>query len=155
MKGKFVLLPVALFAFSASMFGADKNPADYPIKFTILETHTDTNRWGVHGSGRGRINLDGQVNGVEFQYDCEEKFGVAYGGEFLAAKWKKEPSEITVLSHGMGDSHRNTCDVKVSVHDFIYVTKDGHLTTISQKEWAAKHARGGRHQEDEDAPPQQ
>jgi len=155
MKGKTLLLPVALFALASPAFAADKNPTDYPIKLTILETHTDTNRWGVHGSGRGRINLDGQVNGIEFQYDCSEKYGVAYGGEYLLARWKRQPSELTVLSHGMGDSHMNTCDMKVSVHDFIYVTKDGHLATISQKEWAMKHKRGGKHQDDEDAPPAQ
>ena len=153
MKLKLAFLPAALLAVATTVNAADKNPADYPIKLTILETHIDTNRWGAHGSGRARINNAGQVNGIEFHYDCDEKLGVSYGGEFFAAKWKKEPYTLTVLSHGMGgDKHENTCDLTVNVHDFIYVTKDGHLTTESQKQWAARHA-GREHAEGDDAPP--
>jgi hypothetical protein len=150
------IFPAVLLVFALTARAADKNPADYPIKLVILETHTDTNRWGVHGTGRGRINNGGQVNGIEFHYDCDEKLGVSYGGEFFAAKWKKEPDVLTVLSHGMGgDTHMNTCDLTVNVHDFIYVTRNGHLTTIPQREWAGKHPNGGEHNAEDDAPPQQ
>jgi len=154
MKFRIAALCLPILACATALHGADKNAADYPIKFTILETHMDTDRWGVHATGRGRINNAGQVNGVEFQYDCDEKLGVAYGGEFFAAKWKKEPEEITVLSHGMGDEHKNTCDVKVTVREFIFVTKNGHLTTETQQQWAARHA-GKDHAEGDDAPPPQ
>jgi len=154
MKLKHAIFPVVLLLFAVSARSADKNPADYTIKLTILQTHTDTTRWGTHGTGRGRINNGGQVNGVEFEYNCDEKLGVSFGGEFFPAKWKKEPVELTVLSHGMGgDTHLNTCDLTVNVHEFVYVTKDGHLTTISQKEWAARHPNGRERAEGDEAPP--
>ena len=154
MKAKIALLTATLLVFAPTLHSADKNAADYPIKFVILDTHTDTNlRWAnTHGAGRGRINDGGQVSGVEFQYECDERLRVAYGGEFLAAKWKKPGEEITVISQDMGSDHMSTCDVKVSVHDFVYFNKNGHVATMSQQQWAARHAKG-EHQPEDDAPP--
>ncbi len=154
MKAKLALLSAALLAFAPALHSADKNVADYTIKLKVLEEHSDTDRYGVHGTGRGRINDGGQVNGVEFQYDCDAKIGVTFGQEVWNAKWKKSGETLTVISHGIGDSHLNTCDIKVAVRDFIYVTGKKGLTTMTQQQWAATHGKEGNQGPDDTNSPQ-
>jgi len=144
MKAKLLLLPAFLLVIAPALHAADKNIADYPIKFVLLDTRTDTNlRWGnTTASGKGRIYDGGQINGVEFQYQCEERLLISHGREYMAAKWKKPGEVLTVISQQIGSDHMNTCDVKVAVHDFVYYNKNGHAETMSQREWAARHPKG-------------
>jgi hypothetical protein len=144
MKIKFALLPLVLLALSPAARAADKNLADYPLKLVIIDTHTDTSlRWGnTTGGGKARLYDGAQINGVEFQYQCEEKLLLSHGGEYLAAKWKKPGEVLTVISQQIGSDHMSTCDVKVAVHDFVYYNQNGHAVTMSQKKWAARYPKG-------------
>ena len=70
-----------------------KNPADYPFRVHIF-SRSETNFYHFHSvdesKGEGRANLfaNGDVRGVDFNFDCSQKLKSSFGYETYPAKWK-------------------------------------------------------------------
>jgi hypothetical protein len=62
--------------------------------------------------------------------------------ETFPAKWKKPGQELIILQPQFGKSNYDTCKLKVMVKDFVYISRNGNLTTEPTdvfKQWMAKH----------------
>jgi len=125
-----------------------KNPADYPFRVHIF-SRSETNFYHFHSvdesKGEGRANLfaNGDVRGVDFNFDCSQKLKSSFGYETYPAKWKKPNQELVVLLpvFGKGGSYF-TCDLKTEVKDFAYTAHDGRMSSEPStqfKEWMQKH----------------
>jgi hypothetical protein len=141
----------AMFASLASlapaMHAESHNPADYPLRIHIYRRNETTfyhNRQTEEAKGEGRANLfeGGEPKGIDFQFECDTKLQTSSGFETFPAKWKKLGQELIILQPQFGKSNYDTCKLKVMVKDFVYVSRNGNLTTEPAdvfKQWMAKH----------------
>src|ERR1700733_15038207 len=93
---------VCLLLSSSVMRGDSKNIADYPLRVHIFNKNETTfyhNRNAEEAKGEGRANLfeNGEVHGIEFTFDCDQKLKASFGYETYPAKWKKPGQSLTVL----------------------------------------------------------
>ena len=130
------------------MRGDSKNIADYPLRLHIFNRNETTfyhNRAEDEAKGEGRANLfeNGEVHGVEFTFDCNEKLKASFGYETYPVKWKKPGQELTALLPVFGKSNAYfTCDLKTAVKDFAYFARNGKLESESPaqfKTWMVNH----------------
>jgi len=134
---------------SAAMFAESKNPADYPLRLHVFGRSQTTffhYRVEEEAKGDGRANLfeNGMAHGVDFSYDCGEKFHSSFGYETYPAKWKKPGRELVVLLPVFGKSNTYfTCDFKTDVKSFAYAaSRDGRMSEVpadQYKDWMVKH----------------
>jgi hypothetical protein len=151
------------FTLLASIVGAplvahaeSHNPADYPLRIHIYRRNETTfyrNREAQEASGEGRANLfeGGEPKGVDFQFECDEKLQTSSGFETFPARWKKPGQELVILQPQFGKSGYNTCRLKVMVKDFVYVARNGNLSTEPAdvfKQWMVKHDYDPEHGKD-------
>ena len=145
MRPTFLLLLLASFA--PSLLAESHNPADYPLRVHIYRHNETTfyrNRQAEEAKGEGRANLfeSGQPKGIDFQFECDQKLQSSSGFETFPAKWKKAGQELVILQPQFGKSGYDTCRLKVMVKDFVYVARNGNLTTEPSelfKQWMQKH----------------
>jgi hypothetical protein len=139
---------VCLLLSSSVMRGDSKNIADYPLRVHIFNKNETTfyhNRNAEEAKGEGRANLfeNGEVHGIEFTFDCDQKLKASFGYETYPAKWKKPGQSLTVLLRVFGKSNAYfTCELKSAVKDFAYTHHDGKLTSESPaqyKAWMMNH----------------
>ena len=96
------LLSLCLFFAAATLYADSKNPADYPLRIHIFNRN-ETTFMHMHSvdeaKGEGRANLfaNGDVHGVDFTFDCDQKLKPSFGFETYSARWKKPNQELTVL----------------------------------------------------------
>jgi hypothetical protein len=112
---------------------ADTNPADYPLKITVLEPALAT-------SGRANVDDGQSVHGIDFDYTCNLKVEALPEGQYYRAQWIKAPAELRLLVARPGKPAVE-CDLKTTLHDEVYVAKDGKLTLVTQqelKQWKAE-----------------
>ncbi len=142
-----VLLCCTLIA-SAPLIAESKNPADYPLRVHIFGRDQTTfyhNRYAEESKGDGRANLfaNGEVRGVDFNFDCSEKLRGSFGYETYPAKWKKPNQELIVLLPVFGKTNAYfTCNLKTDVKDYAYVAHDGKMGSEPPeqfKAWMVKH----------------
>ena len=125
-----------------------KNPADYPLRVHIFN-RSETSFYHGHvqeeSKGEGRANLfaNGDVHGVDFNFECSEKLKASFGFETYPAKWKKPNQELTVLLPVFGKAHTYfTCNLKTDVKDFAYLARNGKMgsePSADFKTWMVKH----------------
>jgi hypothetical protein len=142
------LIALCLLLSSSVMKGDSKNIADYPLRVHIFSRNETTfyhNRYADEAKGEGRANLfeNGEVHGIEFTFDCDQKLKSSFGYETYPAKWKKPGQSLTVLLPVFGKANAYfTCELKSAVKDFAYVRHDDRLTSepVDQyKQWMIKH----------------
>ena len=145
------LLPtfgVFLLMSSSVMRGDSKNIADYPLRVHIFNKSQTTfyhNRYAEEAKGEGRANLfeNGEVHGIDFTFDCDQKLKASFGYETYPAKWKKPGQSLTVLLPVFGKSNAYfTCELKSAVKDFAYAAHDGRMSSESPekfKQWMIRH----------------
>lgn len=123
------------------------NPADYPLRIHIYRRNETTfyhNRQTEESKGEGRANLfeGGEPKGIDFQFECDTRLLTSSGFETFPAKWKKPGQELVILQPQFGRNSFDTCKLKVMVKDFVYVTRNGNLTSEPAdafKQWMTKH----------------
>jgi hypothetical protein len=134
-----------------------KNAADYPLRVHIFSRNETTfyhNRSADEAKGEGRLNLfaSGEVHGVDFSFDCNEKLKDSFGYETYPAKWKKPDKELTVLLPVFGKTGSFfTCTLKTDVKNFAYTSQNGHMSSEPSeafKAWMVKHAYDPEHGKD-------
>ena len=148
------LLCTALFASATALHAESKNPADYPLRLHIFNRN-ETSFYRFHSideaKGEGRANLfaNGEVHGVDFNFDCGEKIKPSFGYETYPAKWKKQGKTLVVLMPVFGKSGSfYTCDFNTDVKDYAYISHKGELGQESPadfKAWMLKHQYDPEH----------
>ena len=145
------LLPTVILGtiavFAPTMQAESHNPADYPLRIHIYRRNETTfyhNRQAEEAKGEGRANLfeGGEPKGLDFQFECDTKLQTSSGFETFPAKWKKPGQELVILQPQFGKNSFDSCRLKVMVKDFVYVARNGNLTTEPAavfKEWMGKH----------------
>jgi hypothetical protein len=132
----------------APLIAESKNPADYPLRIHIFSRNETTfyhNRYADESKGEGRANLfqNGEVRGLDFNFDCSEKLKASFGYETYPAKWKKPNQELTVLLPVFGKAGSFfTCNLKTDVKDQTYTMHNGRMSSESPadfKAWMVKH----------------
>ncbi len=142
-----VLMFISLGLFAPTMRAESHNPADYPLRIHIYRRNETTfyhNRQAEEAKGEGRANLfeGSEPKGVDFQFECDTKLQTSSGYETFPAKWKKPGQELVILQPQFGKNGYDTCRLKVMVKDFVYVSRNGNLTSEPVdmfKQWMAKH----------------
>lgn len=142
------VLSCCLFLASATLIAESKNPADYPLRVHVFGRDQTTfyhNRSAEESKGEGRANLfeNGEVRGIDFNFDCSEKLKASFGYETYPAKWKKPNQELTVLLPVFGKTNTYfTCNFKTDIKDFAYFAHDGKMSSepsAQYKAWMVKH----------------
>ncbi len=142
------LLSLACLALAPAATSAEShNPTDYPLRIHIYRRNETTfyhNRQTEEAKGEGRANLfeSGEPKGVDFQFECDQKLQSSSGFETFPAKWKKPGQELVILQPQFGKAGYDTCRLKVQMKDFVYVTRNGNLTSEPSdvfKQWMSKH----------------
>ena len=139
---------------AGALHAESKNPADYPYRIHIWNAQQTTFYHYDHvdearGEGRADLFADGQVHGVNFSFDCEQKLQASFGYETFPAKWKKPGQELVVLLPVFG--HANTyvtCNLKTDVKDFAYTRRNGALISeppAAFKAWMDKRGYDPEH----------
>jgi hypothetical protein len=137
----------SIVSLAPAMQAESHNPADYPMRIHIYRRNETTfyhNRQAEEAKGEGRANLfeGGDPKGVDFQFECDTKLQTSSGFETFPAKWKKPGQELVILQPQFGKNAYDTCRLKVMVKDFVYVSRNGNLTTEPAdvfKQWMIKH----------------
>jgi hypothetical protein len=142
------VLCACLFLTTTVLFAESKNPADYPLRVHIFgfdETTFYHYRHADEAKGEGRANLfaNGDVRGVDFNFDCSQKLVRSFGYETYPAKWKKPNQELTVLLPVFGKSNDfYTCNLQTAVKDYAYFSRGHGLESeppAQLKAWMVKH----------------
>jgi hypothetical protein len=147
MRRSFFMMCALVCSFAPVAQAESRNPADYPLRIHIYRRNETTfyqNRHAEEVKGEGRANLfeGGEPKGVDFQFDCDTKLQTSSGFETFPAKWKKPGQELVILQPQFGKNSYDTCRLKVMVKDFVYVGRNGNLTTEPAnafKQWMTKH----------------
>jgi hypothetical protein len=146
MKRLLLLIVVAAIAFPSF---AEKNPADYPLKIQVLETHWNRNGFGAQGWGRGNIKDGESINGFDYTFSCSAPFNASQGNASYPGRWKTEQQRLTILTWEVGGKGKpQGCELKTSVINDIYGMKDGHLITYTQAQFKALSDARKRGEED-------
>lgn len=147
MRLRFVFSCLVVFA-AVPVLAESKNPAEYPLRIHIYGRNQTTfyyNRNLDESKGDGRANLfaNGEVHGVDFNYECSEKLRASFGFETYPAKWKKPNQELVVLMPVFGKTGQYfTCNLKTDVKDNAYIAHDGKMgsePSAQFKAWMVKH----------------
>jgi len=137
----------SLASFAPAIHAESHNPSDYPLRVHIYRRNETTfyqNRQAQEAKGEGRANLfeGGQPKGIDFQFECDTKLQTSSGFETFPAKWKKPGQELIILQPQFGKNGYDTCKLKVMVKDFVYVSRNGNLSSEPAevfKQWMVKH----------------
>jgi hypothetical protein len=139
---------VAMLLSGTVMQADSKNIADYKLRVHIFGRNQTTfyhNRIEEEAKGEGRANLfeNGDVHGIDFSYECDQKLKDSFGYETYPARWKKPGQQLTVLLPVFGKSNTYfTCTLKTDVKSYTYTRVQGKLISESPekyKAWMVRH----------------
>jgi TPR repeat protein len=136
------IFPLLLLAALAEIPPAAAKPRDlslYPLRVHIFESEWKTDSLGGRGSGMANL-VDGQdVHGFEFSYFCPINYMKSVGNQAYAAKWKKPGKTIEIVGGKVGDQDKsNTCEFKITLHEFVYDLQNGTLTTFTPEQYKVR-----------------
>jgi hypothetical protein len=142
------VLCACLFLTTTVLSAESKNPADYPLRIHIFGQSQTTfyhYRHEDEAKGEGRANLfaNGDVRGVDFNFDCSQQLVRSFGYETYPAKWKKPNEALTVLLPVFGKSNAYfTCNLHTAVKEYAYAAHRQGLESeppAEFKAWMVKH----------------
>jgi hypothetical protein len=149
---------LTLFLLTPLAFASSHNPADYPLRVHIYRLNRHTHYYGgvtewVEGDGRANLFENGIAHGIDFAYNCSDRFMNSSGYETYFARWKKPGLSLVLLMREIGSANStDTCELKVDVKDFAYVSHQGVLDTepVSVfQAWMVKHEYDPEHGKNE------
>ena len=112
--------------------------SQYPLRVHIFQSHWDRRSGDFYGQGYGIANLfDGAtVRGMNFTYDCPAQYAETIGNEAYVAKWKKPEKTLELVAEKTGEPGKSdTCEFRVTLHDFVYDLQNGTLATFSPEQY--------------------
>ncbi len=135
--------PLLIVLAAAHIEPADAKPRDlseYPLRVHIFQSEWKTGGFGG-GQGSGIANLmDGpDIHGFDFSYGCAINYMKSVGNQAYAAKWKKPGKIIEVVGSAVGNQDKtDTCDFKVTLHDYVYDVQNGTLSMFTQEQYKVR-----------------
>jgi hypothetical protein len=119
---------------------ADLDPTHYPLRFKLLKGDWTAANPGFDGFGRGDLfGPDKSVKGIEFSSHGRFRLSESLGGDSYRARLNETQDKLLLLVHVVGehggDSWRQ-CELKIDVKPYVFVMKDGQLTTLTQEQYA-------------------
>lgn len=110
----------------------------YPLRVHIFQSE-----WKTTGGGQGAgiANLmDGpDIHGIDFSYGCAINYMQSVGNQAYAARWKKPGKTIEVVGSPVGNQDKtDTCDFKVTLHDYVYDVQNGTLSMFTQEQYKVR-----------------
>jgi uncharacterized protein len=129
----------------AAIKPASAKPRDlspYPLRVHIFQSEWNPrpgNSWGGQGSGVANL-IDGQdIHGFDFSYECPINYLKSVGNQAYAAKWKKPGKTIVLVGNTVGNENKSdTCEFKVTLHDYVYDVQNGTLAMFSQEQYKVR-----------------
>lgn len=147
-----VRFSACIFFLSCLAFAA-KNPADYPLKVTVVDvpfwsTFYPTSMMApfYRGTGHGNVDDGVAVHGFDFSYECGFRLERTIEGQAYPGKWVKPQSRLKLLTGVIGEKDFRECELKTSLREEVYILKSGRLATVSQQEyqrWRAEEKSSG------------
>lgn len=142
-----VLLVLVVLLNNLPALADSHNPEDYPLRLHIftISNHVHRHRGMVDfvdGEGRANLYEQGQPHGVDFVFECGDRFMTSSGYETYLAKWKKPGRELVIFTRRIGSDSAATCTFKVDVKEFAYYRHSGSLSTEPSadfKKWMTDH----------------
>jgi TPR repeat protein len=139
------LFPLLLIVVAAAIQPAGAKPRDlstYPLRVHIFQSDWDPrtgNLMGGRGSGVANL-IDGQdIHGIDFSYECPINYLKSVGNQAYAAKWKKPEKTIELVGNKVGNENKSdTCEFKVTLHDYVYDVQNGTLATFTQEQYKVR-----------------
>jgi TonB family protein len=113
--------------------------SEYPLRVQIFRA--DWHAGGYLGEGSGVANLiDGQtIHAIDFAYQCPTRFMNSVGNQAYVAKWKKPEKTIEIVGSQVGNQDKSdTCEFKVTLHDYVYDLQDGTLSTFTEEQYKVR-----------------
>lgn len=122
---------------------ADKDPAHYPLKISILKADWQAAHFGSVGGGMANVVDGANVDGYNFASNCAVTFPASPG--FFAGKWTADKARLVLLTKAIGESQYYTCELKVDPIFGVYVKNNdsgaiGRLTKDEFKAFLQKRA---------------
>jgi TPR repeat protein len=114
----------------------------YPLRVHIFQSDWDPrtgNLMGGRGSGVANL-IEGQdIHGFDFSYECPINYLKSVGNQAYAAKWKKPGKTIELVGNTVGNENKSdTCEFKVTLHDYVYDVQNGTLAMFSQEQYKVR-----------------
>jgi hypothetical protein len=126
-------------ALSSAKNPLDTDPANFPLKVTILESKWQRGQAGGNvGDGRGNVRNGDSIKAFEFSALCYSQLSNSISGTAYSARWESEPTRLLVLSHAIGTEEYHQCKFKTDVHPtHVYTrnTNTGVLNYLTQDEY--------------------
>ena len=144
-------------ALSTAAPAASHDPADYPLRVHILKStwrssHSrDSNRAAglpdyLSGQGGAGLFDNGQPQGFEFRFSCQEPLLSSSAYATYAARWKKNGKTLEILVPEAGKPwNMEPCDLQVALRPGLaYFWNDDDGTVVEEsaavfKAWMVKH----------------
>jgi len=135
-----IIRPVIAFAvfaiFVPVLHAVDHDPSHYPLRVRLIDLQWHNHYYRgmldrIEGFGRGNLTEGDKTQAFDYTFDCNPRPIRSVGDEFYPARWKKPEQTITILESTIGNENSmHDCDLKVSLHDFVYVRENGDLKTV-------------------------
>jgi len=111
---------------------------DYPLRVVILHNTGQTGDGRAVGQGEGNVRDGSQWRGFDFTYSCGMRVAVTRGSDEYFARWKTTDTRLVIRLTEIGNpKHTSECDLKVTLKDFVYVSRNGQLSTAPLRAAAA------------------
>lgn len=97
--------------------------------------------WGAVGSGRGNIRNGDSFTAFDFAALCSGELNNTVSNSAYKAKWKEEPTKLSVLVHYAGSDKNGECEFRTDVHPkIVYVrySDAGTINTLTQDEFKVR-----------------
>jgi len=141
---------VLLLCGASVMQAESKNIADYTLRIRIYSKSSTNFYYSRNveeskGEGRGDIFEGDDVQGVDFNFACEEKFKASFGYQTFPARWKKRDKTLEILVPEPGKPWNNeSCVLHTTMQAgmvFFWSADDDVLQEPAPKfkEWMVKH----------------
>jgi len=111
------------FAFAASM---SAQTYVHPVRVQILtNAHDSIGR----GAGHGNVfDLNLGERGFDYVFTGCRPFEPSVGDERYSARWKST-QRLALVSEPIGSAESHECTLRTTLRDFVYVEKNGKLST--------------------------
>ena len=126
-----------LLAMCAVAFADSKDPPEYPLFVTILQTNWNSDSpGGAVCSGYGNVKDGDSFRGFYYVGACGGWFGVSQDSDPYHGKWKSPGSRLEVIGSQIGGADKKKkCELRVTMLNHVYLVRDGQLVTATLEQW--------------------
>jgi hypothetical protein len=112
----------------AALLFVGQGPNVYPVGYRIESVHLTKHLLTYSGYGTGNVRDENGVRGFDYQFKFCGAIQPTEGRGFGPSRWENAHRLVIVTSE-IGTDNRRECTLWITLRDFVYVVRDGHLTT--------------------------